>query len=133
MTTILLIEDSRFLRLANERLLSKAGYRVITAADGEDALHQLKHKQPDLILLDMLLPKMGGELVLQAIRQTRETAAIPVIVISSLPRSNEAKLKIEGAQVYLEKSALSDHGANTLLQVIEDTLRHLEMAEGVRA
>lgn len=130
MTTILLIEDSRFLRLANERILSKAGYKVITAADGEDALDQLEREDPDLILLDMLLPKMGGELVLQALRRNRRTAGIPVIVISSLPRSNEAKLRSEGAQAYLEKSALVEDEGNRLLQVTEDTLRHLPMAEG---
>lgn len=130
MTTILLIEDSRFLRLANERILSKAGYKVITAADGEDALDQLEREDPDLILLDMLLPKMGGELVLQALRRNRKTAGIPVIVISSLPRSNEAKLRSEGAQAYLEKSALVEDEGNRLLQVTEDTLRHLPMAEG---
>ena len=130
MTTILLIEDSRFLRLANERILSKAGYKVITAADGEDALDQLEREDPDLILLDMLLPKMGGELVLQALRRNRKTAGIPVIVISSLPRSNEAKLRSEGAQAYLEKSALVEDEGNRLLQVPEDPLRHLPMAEG---
>jgi CheY-like chemotaxis protein len=124
MTTILLIEDSRFLRLANERILTKAGYRVISAADGEDALLQVQRVRPDLILLDMLLPRLGGECVLQALKQDHKMACIPVIVISSLPRSNEAKLKGEGAQVYLEKSALADDGANTLLNVVENTLRH---------
>jgi CheY-like chemotaxis protein len=127
MTTILLIEDSRFLRLANERILSKAGYRVISAADGEDALLQVQRVRPDLILLDMLLPRLGGECVLQALKQDHKMASIPVIVISSLPRSNEAKLKGEGAQVYLEKSALADDGANTLLNVVENTLRHSQM------
>ena len=51
---ILLVEDSRFLRLINERTLVKAGYDVISAEDGEEALRYTKEQKPDLILLDLL-------------------------------------------------------------------------------
>ena len=60
MKSILLVEDSRFLRLANEKALVRAGYSVVTASDGEDALRIAYVRPPDLILLDMLLPKLGG-------------------------------------------------------------------------
>jgi CheY-like chemotaxis protein len=59
MTKILLVDDSKFLRLATERALARAGYDVSTAADGENALQVARERRPDLILLDMLLPKMG--------------------------------------------------------------------------
>ena len=56
MTKILLVEDSKFLRLTAERALARAGYEVSSAADGEEALRMAREKLPDLILLDMLLP-----------------------------------------------------------------------------
>ncbi len=57
---VLLVDDSKFLRMANERALSKAGYQVSTAADGEEALQVAREKLPDIILLDMMLPKISG-------------------------------------------------------------------------
>jgi CheY-like chemotaxis protein len=60
MIKVLLIEDSKFLRLATERALTRAGYEVSTASDGEGALQTAREKHPDVILLDMLLPKMSG-------------------------------------------------------------------------
>ena len=123
MKSILLVEDSRFLRLANERILVKAGYQVVTAADGEQALALAKTTAPDLILLDMLLPKLGGPEVLRALRKESATSAIPVIVLSSLPQSNEQRLKGEGAVAYFEKSRLNlDEDSGPLLQIVADTL-----------
>jgi len=94
------------MRMANETALAKAGYSVLTASDGEEALRVARTKIPDLILLDMLLPKLGGPQVLHELRKDPLTASIPVIVLSSLPQVNEAKLIGEGATGYLEKSRL---------------------------
>jgi CheY-like chemotaxis protein len=123
MRSILLVEDSRFLRLANERALMKAGYNVVTAGDGEEALRIAYEMIPDLILLDMLLPTLGGVQVLQALRSNVLTALIPVIVLSSLPQANELKLKKEGATAYIEKSQL-DLGQNSesLISIVKKTL-----------
>jgi two-component system, OmpR family, response regulator MprA len=57
---ILLGEDSRSIRMENERALSRAGYEVICALDGEEALQYARREHPDLILLDLMLPKMPG-------------------------------------------------------------------------
>ena len=123
MKSILLVEDSRFLRLANERALVKAGYSVVTAGDGEEALRIANATIPDLILLDMLLPTLGGVQVLQALRSNVLTALIPVVVLSSLPQKNEYKLKKEGATAYFEKSQL-DLGQNSeaLINIVRKTL-----------
>ena len=59
MKTILVVEDSRFIRLTTERTLARAGYQVITACDGEEAL-KATETAPDLVLLDMLLPKLSA-------------------------------------------------------------------------
>lgn len=120
MQTVLLIEDSRFQRIANERVLVKAGYRVISAEDGEEALRKIHVKldRPDIILLDMMMPKMSGPEVLKALKQDSITAHIPVIVLTSLSQKNEAKLMRDGAAAYIEKSRLIDD-LKPLLDAIE--------------
>jgi CheY-like chemotaxis protein len=65
MPTVLVIEDSKLLRAMIQRLLGKAGYSVVSAADGEEGLRIVRDQKPDLVLLDMLLPKLGGEEVLR--------------------------------------------------------------------
>jgi CheY-like chemotaxis protein len=103
---ILLVEDSRYQRLASKRVLAEAGFDVVEAGDGEEALRQVRESQPDLIILDILLPRLGGEQVLQALRQDPATASVPVIVLSSLSQGNSGRLKEAGATAYVEKSKL---------------------------
>ena len=117
--TILLVEDSRFLRLMNERSLVRAGYSVVTANDGEQALAVAFARVPDLILLDMLLPKLGGPEVLRSLRKSALTANVPIVVLSSLPQSNEARLKKEGATAYYDKSSLGLHqDSESLVRIV---------------
>jgi CheY-like chemotaxis protein len=121
--SVLLVDDSRFMRQANEKALARAGYDVVTASDGEEALRMAHSKIPDLILLDMLLPRLGGQEVLQALRSDPVTASIPVVVLSSLPEKNAAKLIREGATAYFEKSKLDlDQNAESLLQIVRKAL-----------
>ena len=123
MKTILLVEDSKFLRLAGERALTRAGYTVTSTDDGEQALRMAQQCGPDLILLDMLLPKLGGPEVLRALKKDPATARIPVVVLSSLPQRNETRLKKDGAAAYFEKSKLHlDTNSQALLEVVKATL-----------
>lgn len=121
--SILLVDDSRFMRLSNAQALTRAGYDVMMASDGEEALAMANAKVPDLILLDMLLPKLGGPQVLQALRQDPATAAIPVVVLSGLPQTNEARLKKEGATAYVEKSKLGvgQQQGECLVNIVRET------------
>jgi CheY-like chemotaxis protein len=120
---VLLVDDSRFVRMATEKVLSRAGYSVVTASDGEEALRIASSRIPDLILLDMLLPRLGGVEVLQALRKSPLTASIPVVVLSSLPQKNEAKLLTEGATAYFEKSKMElDQNSESLIQIVKRTL-----------
>jgi len=122
-TKVLLVEDSKFLRMANERALSKAGYEVSTAADGEEALQVANDKLPDIILLDMLLPKISGPDVLRALKGNPATMDIPVIVLTSLSQKNEEKLLHEGAVAYFEKSTLElDKSSDRLAATVETVL-----------
>jgi len=127
---ILLVDDSRFMRMANEKALAKAGYTVFTASDGEEALVIARARIPDLILLDMLLPKLGGLEVLQELKKGALTAAIPVIVMSSLPQKNEAKLMKAGATAYIEKSTMElDRRSESLLNIVKTTLDGVPVPE----
>jgi len=120
---VLLVEDSKFLRMATERALSNAGYLVSTAADGEEALQVAKDKLPDIILLDMMLPKISGPNVLKALKENPATMHIPVIVFTSLSQKNEEKLLSEGAAAYFEKSALAlDQNSTRLADTVETVL-----------
>ena len=120
---VLLVEDSKFLRMATERALSNAGYLVSTASDGEEALQVANDKLPDIILLDMMLPKISGPNVLKALKENPATMHIPVIVFTSLSQKNEEKLLSEGAAAYFEKSALAlDQNSSRLTDTVETVL-----------
>ena len=128
MKLILLVDDSRFMRMANEKALAKAGYSVFTARDGEEALAIARARIPDLVILDMLLPKLGGLEVLKALKTGVLTAAIPVIVMSSLPQINEAKLIKAGATAYIEKSTMElNQHPNSLLNIVKTALDGVPM------
>lgn len=136
--TVLLVEDNRIQRLVNERILHKAGYTVLHAGDGEEAVRLARETIPDIILLDMLLPKLGGREVMQALRETPSTAQIPVLVFSSLPQANEWKLKKEGAAGYFQKSRLltNSRGETELVETIERLIeesRRLKKMAGQKA
>lgn len=131
---LLLVEDSRYLRMASRRILTEAGFSVVEASDGEEALRQVRESQPDLIILDMLLPKLGGEHVLQALRHDPATARIPVIVLSGLSQSNADKLKEAGATAYIEKSKLDLTGSGeNLVRLVNAALRKAKPEVGVPA
>jgi DNA-binding response OmpR family regulator len=120
---ILVIEDSRLLRTTTERMLTRAGYEVITAADGEEGLRVAMESKPDLVILDMMLPKLSGQEVLQHLRLNASSTSTPVIVLTSLSESNRKKLLSEGASLYFEKSlASADNGSRLLLDAIENLL-----------
>jgi CheY-like chemotaxis protein len=121
---VLLVEDSKFLRIINGRALAKAGYEVSTAEDGEQALRLANEQLPDVILLDMLIPKLSGPDVLKALKSNPATMAIPVIVLSSLAQKNEEKLKQMGAAEYFEKGALDlEKHPDRLATAVEVVLR----------
>src|ERR1700680_3507560 len=104
MIKILLAEDSKFLRIATERALARAGYEVYSAGDGEEALRMAREKVPDLILLHMLLPRMSGPEVLAALQKDGLTKEIPVAVITGMSQKNEERLRKEGASGFLGKT-----------------------------
>lgn len=127
MRTVLLVEDSKLIRLEREHLLKKAGYHVVIAVDGMEALSVTRKGLPDLILLDMMLPKLDGPAVLRALKADPLTAHIPVVVVSGLSRKNEEKLMSEGAAAFLEKGDLLTT-SQPLLETIARVLESLPVS-----
>jgi DNA-binding response OmpR family regulator len=124
-STILLVEDSQVQKLANEQILTRAGYLVLLASDGEEGLRLAREASPELVLLDMILPKLSGSEVLQALKRDRATAGIPVIVLSQISPADQIQVKSAGAAAYFEKSQLTEGliGEAQLVDLITKTLR----------
>ena len=105
---ILLVEDDRFLRRACEIGLQRLGFTVVTAADGEEGLRLARTEAPDLILLDILMPRMSGIEVLRALKADEGTRNIPVLVLSNSSREDSMQQAMTlGAIGYLVKANLS--------------------------
>lgn len=105
MKKILFIEDESALQKSLGELLRKKGYEVISALDGEAGLKLAKETNPDLILLDLILPKIHGLKILEQLKSMAETKDIPVIVLTNIEGSAEIERAIElGAKTYLVKA-----------------------------
>jgi CheY-like chemotaxis protein len=105
---VLLAEDDRFLRKAAETALKRHGFAVVPAVDGEEALRLARAEPPDLVLLDLIMPKMQGFEVLRALKADPGTAPIPVVILSNLGQEGDVKQAMEaGAAGYFVKANLS--------------------------
>jgi CheY-like chemotaxis protein len=105
---ILLVEDDRFLRRACEVSLRQRGYQVTTANDGEEALESIRAVTPDLILLDLLMPRVTGLEVLRTLRSDERTRDLPVLVLSNSSREQDVEeIKRLGVAGYFVKADLS--------------------------
>jgi DNA-binding response OmpR family regulator len=99
--TILVVDDQASVRQLLQEYLSEQGFRVVSAADGQSALYTARHEQPDLILLDVMMPKMDGYQFLRLFRQERQT---PVIILTAREEETDAVLGLDlGADDYVIK------------------------------
>lgn len=102
---ILIIEDDKFLRELISQKISKQGYIVVEAIDGEDGIEEFKKEKPDLILLDLILPGIDGFEVLSQIKSNAELSNTPVIILSNLGQKEDIEKGINlGADDYLIKA-----------------------------
>ncbi len=107
--TILVVEDDLDLAKMMKRLLEGQGYRVLLAADGVSGVDAAVAERPDLILLDIKLPKLDGELVAVELRGRTETAQIPIIMVTAVTDLADKHLAAQlGALEYVEKPFESD-------------------------
>jgi len=102
---VLVAEDDRFLRRAAESALRRHGFDVITASDGEEALRLARQELPDIILLDLIMPKLQGFDVLRELKQDPSTSSIRVVILSNLGQEQDSKFATEmGAVDYWVKA-----------------------------
>lgn len=105
---ILLVEDDRFLRRACETALRQRGFAVSSAVDGDEALRAIEASAPDLVLLDLLMPRVTGLEVLRTLRARPETKALPVLVLSNSSREQDMEeIRQLGVAGYYVKADLS--------------------------
>lgn len=117
---ILVVEDETFLVKIYAVKLKKEGYDVSIAADGEQAVALAREIKPDLILLDLILPKMNGFEALEAMRASRENKSTPVIVLSNLGQEEDMKrAEAFGVDAYLVKA---NHSIQEIVDKIRETL-----------
>ena len=102
--TVLYVEDNEFNRKIVRQLLTRTSYRLREAVDGEAALGMVREERPDLILMDVQLPKMSGLDVTRALRGDPATADVPIIVVTSFALSgDEQRAMAAGASAYIAK------------------------------
>ncbi|KPJ71824.1 hypothetical protein AMJ50_00745 [Parcubacteria bacterium DG_74_3] len=108
MKTVLFIEDESALQKTFGDILKDEGYKMISALDGESGLRIAKTEKPDLILLDLILPKVHGFEVLKELKEDKETKDIPIIVLTNLEGMGDVEKALElGATTYLVKASYS--------------------------
>ncbi|MDP3730367.1 MAG: response regulator [Candidatus Omnitrophota bacterium] len=101
---ILLVDDERDLVMAVKFRLEESGYEVSVAADGQEGLDKARNEKPDLILLDLMLPKMNGYKVCGLLKADARYSKIPVIMFTARAQETDRKLSEEvGADAYITK------------------------------
>ena len=105
MAKILVVEDEAVLQRALADMLAETEFEVAQATDGEQAIEKAHSEKPDLILLDLILPKKHGLEVLQALKTDDATKHIPVIILTNLEDKDDISRALElGAKTYLVKA-----------------------------
>ncbi len=111
---IALIEDDEVLSIVMREELGKAGFNILLASDGEKGIQLVRSKKPDLVLLDLMLPKKSGFEVLEELKKDPKTKSIPVVILTVLSMDeNIQKALRAGAKDYFVKSQ------HTVLELIE--------------
>jgi len=120
MKKILFIEDESTLQKTLGTVLTKEGYQVVSALDGEIGFRMAKKEKPDLILLDLILPKMNGFDVLKSIKAEETIKEIPIIVLTNLESMEDIQKALDlGAATYLVKA---NYSLEEVLEKINKTI-----------
>jgi len=126
---ILIVEDDSFFAQLCSRMLEEEGFSVFIAIDGEEGLEMLEKEEPDLVILDLLLPTMNGQEVLKRIRENPnpKLAKTPVMTVTNLAQEDEReKCEALGIESYLVKASIS---ADIFLAKIKEILNRKKVAQ----
>ena len=121
MAKILFVEDEPTLQKAVGEILGQEGFEVLAALDGEAGLELIKKEKPDLILLDLILPKKDGFAVLKEMKEDESLKDIPVIVLTNLEGMGDVEKAMSlGATTYLVKA---NYELDDVIKMIKENLK----------
>jgi twitching motility two-component system response regulator PilG len=114
-TRVLVIDDSKTIRRSAETLLAREGYEVITATDGFDALSKIADNRPEIIFVDVMMPRLDGYQTCALIKNNPDFRATPVVMLSSKDGLfDRARGRIVGSDLYLTKPFSRDELLGTI-------------------
>jgi twitching motility two-component system response regulator PilG len=116
---VLVIDDSKTIRRSAENLLTKEGYDVITATDGFDALAKIADARPEIIFVDIMMPRLDGYQTCALIKNNSEFKSTPVVMLSSKDGLfDKAKGRIVGSDQYITKPFSRDELLGTIKTLV---------------
>lgn len=126
--TVLVVDDEKGVRLFLQTALKKAGFKVETAADGLEALDKVKASPPDVISLDLVMPKKSGAKFLHEIRKDKKLQHIPVVLVTAHAKDYLGKedfddimsgQTVQAAETYLEKPVKAETYVSTIKRALD--------------
>jgi DNA-binding response OmpR family regulator len=122
---ILIIEEDRFLRKIYKNKFSRAGFEFREAISGDEGLNKVYSEKPDLVLLDLMLPKKSGFEVLVELKRDKSTRKIPVVILSNLAQEEDIQRVMSlGASDYLIKTEVS---LSDVIDRVKECLAKMEL------
>ncbi|MCG6872374.1 MAG: response regulator [Gammaproteobacteria bacterium] len=126
-TKVMIVDDSNTIRRTTEALLSKAGYEVVTAADGFEAMSLILDHDPDIIFVDIMMPRLDGYQTCSLIKSNRQFRETPVIMLSSKDGLfDRARGRVAGSEEHVNKPFTQQE----LVEVINRHVRRERRATG---
>lgn len=120
MAKILIVEDDPLMARLYQKAFSFEGYQVDVAHDGEEGLIKIKESPPTMVLLDIMMPKMNGLEVMDAVKANPKTKKIPVIILTNLAADKDAETALlKGAVKYIVKS---EHDPKEVVDIVKEIL-----------
>ena len=120
--TILVVEDEQGMRDALKETLEESGYTTVLAEDGERGIEMARQHKPDLVLLDIILPKKDGFEVLRELKQDEKLKETPVILTTNLSEPSDIQKALDlGATTYLVKS---NYSLSDIIEKIQEILEN---------
>ena len=120
---ILIADDEPTIVRLMEFILARQGHEMIVAVNGEEALQKIRTEQPDLVLLDIMMPRIDGYEVAQQLRADPATAALPIIMLSAKAQEEDIRRGVEvGVDEYVTKPFSPEH----LVHVVSEYLKRIQ-------
>jgi CheY-like chemotaxis protein len=123
---ILVVDDEPTIVRLMEFILARQGHEMIVAVNGEEALQKIRAQQPDLVLLDIMMPRIDGYEVAHQLRSDPATASLPIIMLSAKAQEEDIRKGIEvGVDKYITKPFSPEH----LVHVVADYLQRVKKSD----